>query len=332
MTWRMPIEGAPHSSTWLAWPTAYTAHAATDPEGAYLTWAAVANAVAAFEPVTVAVDPVDRSLARQYLDPAVEVFEVPLDDAWMRDVGPTFVLDTESGMLGAVDWVFNGWGGQAPEFARDAAVASAVAEAAGAVRIPSPLVNEGGGMHVDGVGTVLLTETVQLGRGRNPTWTRAQVEAELARTIGAERVVWMPRGLTRDYDELGTLGHVDIVATMPEPGRALVHDQRDAAHPDHAVSTEAAGILSRSGLDVTLLPAPHTLRDRHGFVDWSYVNHLVVNGGVIACTFDDPHDADALAILGEAYPGREVVGVDARELFARGGGIHCITQQVPATA
>jgi agmatine deiminase len=139
----------------------------------------------------------------------------------------------------------------------------------------------------------------------------------------------VPRGLTRDYDTFGTRGHVDIVACLPSPGVALVHDQQDASHPDHAVSAEVVAVLG-DHLDVLRLPAPTVLRDDEGPVDYSYVNHLVTNDGVVACTFDDPNDDRALGVLADAYPGRRVVGVDARPLFARGGGIHCITQQQPA--
>jgi agmatine deiminase len=115
-----------------------------------------------------------------------------------------------------------------------------------------------------------------------------------------------------------------------------MHDQRDPSHPDFAVSREVRETLSTAvdaagrALEVVDLPAPETLRDDEGWVDYSYVNHHLVNGGVIACTFGDPGDVVALDILRDQYPGREVVGVDARPLFARGGGIHCITQQQPA--
>jgi agmatine deiminase len=117
----------------------------------------------------------------------------------------------------------------------------------------------------------------------------------------------------------------------------LLHDQRDPRHPDHAVTAEIRAVLSAERdargepFRIVDLPAPQTLRDAEGFVDYSYVNHVLVNGGVLACAFDDPHDADAAAILRDAYPGREVVSVDARPLFQRGGGIHCITQQQPAS-
>ncbi|GAA5030857.1 agmatine/peptidylarginine deiminase [Microbacterium fluvii] len=340
MAWRMPAETAPHERIWMAFPReGHTLGdtAALRDEG-YAAWTAVATAVAGFEKLTMLVDPSELARARRMLPGEVEIIEAPVDEFWMRDHGPTFVVDDETGRLGAVDWIFNGWG--APDWADwrlSAEHARLIAAETGAELVSSLLVNEGGGIHVDGEGTVLLTETVQLDPHRNRFADRARVEAEMARTIGATHAVWLPRGLTRDYDDMGTNGHVDIVATIPSPGRLLLHDQRDAAHPDHAVSAELRALLAEQTdaagrrFEIVDLPAPETVRDDEGFVDWSYVNHLVVDGGVIACGFgEEQADAAARAILAEAYPGREVVTVDARPLFARGGGIHCITQQQPA--
>ena len=342
--WRMPPEWAPHERTWMAWPSAgYTlGDTEDDADVARGTWAAVARAVAGFEPVVLVADPSACGLAREWVGRGgptahgIEVVEAPLDDAWMRDIGPSFVIGDE-GRLGAVDWVFNGWGAQAwATWEHDARIGAFVADRAGVERVGSDLVNEGGGIHVDGLGTVLLTETVQLDPGRNPGLSREEVEAELARTIGATRCIWLPRGLTRDYDEFGTRGHVDIVATFAAPGVVLLHWQEDAAHPDHAVCRELEGLLASARdsrgerLEVVRVPAPKTLEDGEGWVDWSYINHLVVNDGIVACTYDDPQDDASLAVLAAAYEGpRRVVGVDARPLFDRGGGIHCITQQQP---
>lgn len=326
--WRMPAETAPHDCTWMAWPSGgYTLGATdTDADEARRAWSAVALAVAEFEPVRMVVDPAAVRHARDRLGSDVELLEAPLDDAWMRDIGPTFVVGPDG--LGAVDWVFNGWGQQSwARWERDARIARQVADWAGATLIGSPMVNEGGGIHVDGAGTVLVTETVQLDPRRNPGWTRGAVERELRRTLGVRDVIWLPRGLTRDYGEFGTRGHVDIVATMPEPGTVLLHVQPDPAHPDHALDLRGCFPPEWRIVD---LPAPAGLTDDEGPVDHSYVNHLVCNGGVVACTFDDPRDAAAREILAAAYPGRRVVGVDARAIFARGGGIHCITQQQPA--
>jgi agmatine deiminase len=339
-TWRMPAETAPQERLWMAFPTGgYTlGDTEEDAHAARSIWAAVANAAVEFEPVTVVVDPDDVGLAARYLHPDVEVLAAPLNDAWMRDIGPTFVLD-RAGSLGAVDWIFNGWGAQ--DWARwdkDALIAGEVSGRSGAVHIVSALVNEGGGIQVDGEGTVLVTETVQLDPGRNPGLSREDVEAELARTIGATQVVWLPRGLARDSERFGTRGHVDIVAAIPSPGTLLVHSQQDPRHPDFQVSRDIVEHLrttrDAAGRKWTIIevPAPEVLWDDEGFVDYSYINHVVVNGGVIACTFADPNDDKALQILAEAYPGRRVVGIDARELFARGGGIHCITQQQPAAS
>ncbi|WKG03908.1 agmatine/peptidylarginine deiminase [Mycolicibacterium sp. HK-90] len=293
------------------------------------TWSAVAHAVVQFEPVTMLVDPAELAVAKRYVSQDVELVEVPLNDAWMRDIGPTFV-HADDGSVAAVDWTFNGWGAQDwARWDRDAKVGAIVGELAGVTVLPSALVNEGGGIQTDGQGTVLVTETVQLDPGRNPGATKASVEAELARTIGATDLVWLRRGLTRDNELYGTRGHVDIVAAITAPGRLLMHSQRAVSHPDNLVCKKIRSALE-GGFEIVEMPAPATLTDADGYVDYSYINHLVVNGAVIACAFDDPHDADAVAILAEQYPGREVVTVDARPLFARGGGIHCITQQQPS--
>jgi agmatine deiminase len=330
---RMPAEWERHERTWMAWPASgymldATAEGADD---AHAAWAAVANAIVRFEPVTMVVDPAHMSSCRPWLDDAVDVIEAPLNDSWMRDIGPTFVHAADGSVAG-VDWIFNGWGAQEwSSWDKDADIASTVCRAAGTGSIDSPLTNEGGGIHVDGAGTVLLTRTVQLDPGRNPGWTADQVEAELQRTLGVRRFVWLERGLTRDYEEFGTRGHVDMVACFSGPATVLFHDQRDATHPDHAVSRAVRELLESVGdLRVIPVPAPDILRDDEGWVDYSYINHYICNDAVILCAFDDPGDERAAAILAEAYPGREIVLVDARPIFALGGGIHCITQQQPA--
>jgi agmatine deiminase len=277
------------------------------------------------------VDPSERANAATRLGSGIDTLEAEVDEFWMRDHGPTFVLDDERpGVLGAVQWIFNGWGDHDwADWKRSAKHGRIIGEAVGAEVVTSLLVNEGGGIHVDGEGTVLLTETVQLDPRRNRYASKETVEAELARTLGITRAVWLPRGLERDYQDFGTSGHVDIVATFPSPNTILLHTQNDSSHPDHAVTAQLRELLT--DFEVIDLPAPATTHDEHGLVDWSYVNHLVVNGGVIACGFgEDIADARARDILSAAYPGREVVTVDARPLFARGGGIHCITQQQPA--
>ncbi|CAL9449013.1 agmatine deiminase family protein [Streptomyces sp. enrichment culture] len=337
MTFRMPPEWAPHERTWMAWPGPNATFTdAAELARARTAWASVARAVRRFEPVTMVHGPGQGDGARELLGPDVDLVERELDDAWMRDIGPTFVTDGRGG-LAAVDWVFNGWGAQ--DWARwehDAKIARHVADLAAAPVLSSPLVNEGGAIHVDGEGTVLLTDTVQLGPGRNPGWSRQEVEAEIHAKLGTSKAIWLPHGLSGDYGRYGTQGHVDIVAAFARPGTVVVHSQRDPGHPDHARSQLYLEILSGQTdakgrrLEVVEVPAPTVLKDEDGgWVDYSYINHYLCNGGVVLCAFGDPNDERAAGIFRRLFPERTVTLVDARTIFAGGGGIHCITQQQP---
>ena len=328
----MPPEWAEHERTWMAWPPKNYLLGESDEEAeaARTAWAHVANAVVKFEPVSVLATSDQLEIARAYLHPSIEIIEADLDDAWMRDSGPTFVKN-QNGDLIAVNWIFNGWGAQSwASWGKDSLVASFIGGLSGAEVIDSNLINEGGGIHVNGSGVVLLTETVQLGEGRNSDWTRQEVEDEIHEKLGTTKAIWVKRGLTRDYDGYGTRGHIDIVACFASENVILFHDQQDPTHPDYEVSREVKATLEDAGdFEVIGVPAPTVLRDAEDFVDYSYINHYIVNSAVILCSFDDPNDQVAKGILERVYPGREIVLVDAREIFARGGGIHCITQQQP---
>jgi len=326
----MPPEWHEHDRTWLAFPHhGYTLGETEDEQlAARKTWAEVANRASEYEAVTMVVHPEDLAHAKKHLSSQIEIAELEIDDAWLRDSGPTFVV--EQGELTAVDWVFNGWGAQEwASYEKDALVAAEIASQLGVRTLASSLVNEGGGIHVDGRGRVLLTETVQLGKERNPGLTKQEVEAEIHEKLGTNEAIWLKRGLTRDYDEFGTKGHVDIVASFAPDGRVMYHDQRNERHPDFLVSREVKQTLETAGLETVAVSAPDVQVDAHGFVDYSYINHYVLNDAVLLCSFDDTQDKEVAAQLREIYPGRRIELIDARELFARGGGIHCITQQQP---
>ena len=339
MTWTMPPEWGPHRRTWMAWPSSAVSMAVLGPpEASYEAWAGVANAVARFEPVTVVCNPADAEAARGFLDKGVSIVKAELGDAWMRDIGPTFVVD-EGGALGAVDWTFNGWGGRTfPECSADALIGRRLAEEAGAVHLPSLLVAEGGNLHIDGEGTLLLTESVQLNRNRNPHWSREEVEAELHAKLGTRKAIWLPRGLVGDDGDFGTDGHVDTLAAFVRPGVVAVHGQPDPDHPDHQTAKENAAILRGEtdaqgrALEVIVLDGPDRRETDGSPIPCSYVNFSFVNGGVVLCGFDDPLDENAVEIFRRLFNDREIVQVPALDIFRCGGGVHCITQQEPICA
>ena len=333
----MPPEWAPHERTWMEFPSENETFTVDDGwlDHCRGVWASVANTIARFEPVSMVCNLGESAIARGLLDPSIELHETPTGDAWCRDSGPTFLTHPD-GRLGATHWTFNAWGDRGFSDPTDERhVGAFIAGLAGAELFSSAMVNEGGGIHVDGAGTVLVTETVQLDERRNPTWNAEQVETELKSFLGATHTVWVPRGLTADYSGFGTNGHIDILACFTPTGKVLVHVQGDRAHPDFEVCAEALGVLRAAvhadgrPFDIVEVPAPRTLTTDEGFVDWGYLNHYVCNGAVILCSFDDPNDEVAAKILEDVYPGREIVLHDARNIFACGGGIHCITQQQP---
>jgi len=324
----MPAEWQPHAGTIMGYPhTTYDGEVSLDV--AREAWGTVAKAISVFEPVTMVVHPDDRADFDQDLGGTVSGLDVPLDDAWLRDTGPTFVL--RDGALHAVDWTFNGWGAQNwANWHHDAQLATFLSAHFGAPVSSSRLVNEGGGLEVDGAGLLVVTETVQLDPHRNESWTKGEVEVELMVQLGVDEPIWIPRGLAGDYGPFATRGHVDLVVKFIAEGVALVHRQTNRNHPDFELFNEVSHLLEARGVHVIPLNGPTRIDIDGSLCDWSYVNCYPTNGGLIVGTFNDEADDQAIATLGEAFPGRDIATVDARVLFSLGGGVHCITQQVPS--
>jgi agmatine deiminase len=348
----MPAEFEPHAGCWMAWPERpdnWRLGAAP----AQQAFAAVAEAIAVSEPVTMAVSEAQFERCREMLSAAIRVVEVSTDDAWMRDTGPTFVVDGEGGKRG-VDWRFNAWGGHRgglyASWERDDRVAAKVLEIEGAERYRAPLVLEGGSIHVDGEGTVLTTEECLLNPNRNPDLSREQVETALRDYLRAEKVVWLGRGVLEDETD----GHVDNLACFVRPGLVLLTWAENESDPQHAISREARERLEAATdargrpFEIVTVPSPRPLamteeeaagvesaagtapRRAGDRLAASYVNFYLANSRVVFPLLDQYTDGEAEEVLRGCFPEREVVGVPAREILLGGGNIHCITQQVPA--
>ena len=293
-------------------------------------YADVALAIAAFEPVTMLVSPGLVQSARDYLGADIDIFETPIDDSWTRDSGPCFVSDGKGGLAG-VDFRFNAWGGKYDPYDQDALMARRILERVGVTRIASPLVAEGGGLCVDGEGTLLTTETCFLNVNRNPGWSKEDIAEELQRVLGVRKVIWLPG----DPEDEETDGHVDGIATFVEPGVALTAWSDDPADPRRPIfesnrlalesQTDSAG----RSFTLATLPEAREAEARGERFCRSYVNFYFANGAIIAPAYGIDRDAEVRERLQSLFPDREIVMLRIDYITEGGGGIHCITQQQP---
>jgi agmatine deiminase len=321
----MPAEWAPHERTLMAWPCR-TELWGELLERARRDHAAVANAVAAFEPVTMVANPGEQAAAaRAACAGEVEIVELPIDDSWLRDSGPIFVRGDGGERVG-VHFRFNAWGEKFTPWDRDEAAGGALAERYGDRVVDAPFVLEGGSIGVDGEGTLITTEECLLHPNRNPSMSREEIEDGLRAHLGVERVVWLGKGLEEDRD---TDGHVDLVAAFTAPGQVLLQAGPPGTEDEQRMEDNRER-LEAAGIDVLRLAVLPHVELAGETIAVSHMNFTLANGAVIVPVSGQDSDDEALRAIGAAYPGREVVGVPGAVLAYGGGGPHCITQQVPA--
>lgn len=359
----MPAEWEPHAVTHMIFPhmphnwrlSALPAQQAN---------AAVARAIAEFEPVTMWVEEKSEKAAKEALGDVknVEFKMMTTDDCWVRDSGPTFLVNhvatTGENSLGGICWDFNGWGGahytpKHDKFVAKIILGDAVDVSYNMISTPN-FVLEGGSIHVDGEGTIITTEECLLNPNRNPHLSKDEIEWYLKEFLGGDKVIWLPRGLTDDND---TNGHVDNFCVFISPSNVLLAWCDDPTDKQYEISREAYEVLSTTvdakGRKLTIhkmvTPPPMFYTEEYCEQlagSWyskifgggrqpgermaaSYINFYICNGGIVAPIFNVPTDETARAILQECFPDRKIVMVDTRELICGGGNIHCQTQQQP---
>jgi agmatine deiminase len=349
----MPAEFERHSGCWMLWPERPDTwrNGAKDAQGAF---AGIAKAIALCgrDAVTVGASAAQYANARARLDPAIRVVEMSSNDAWVRDSGPTVLVDARGRRRG-VDWQFNAWGGLNGglyfPWDRDAEVAQKILGIEAIDRYAAPLVLEGGSIHVDGQGTCLTTEECLLNPNRNPHLSRADIEAQLRRYLGVSTVLWLGRGVFGDETD----GHIDNLACFTSPGHVALTWTDDRADPQYEISHDALLRLRKArdargrelmvhrihqpgplamtsaeaaGVDQMQGTHPRRAGDR---LAASYINFYIANRAIVMPLFDRRRDGAARRMLQRLFPTRAVVGVAAREVLLGGGNIHCITQQIP---
>lgn len=343
----MPAEWAPHARCWMLWPQREDVWR-NEARLAQEAFAEVAQAISRFEPVVMGVHPEQWERARRMLPEEVQLVELRYNDAWMRDVGPTFVIN-QQGEVRGIDWEFNAWGGLYSDYSQDQNVARQVLDQTETPRYAADLVMEGGAIAVDGEGTVLVVEENLLNDNRNPHLTKSDIENILIEYLNVEKVIWLPYGVYEDETD----GHVTNLCCFVRPGVVALTWTDDTGDPQYIRSYLALEQLSKAvdargrSLEVHKIhqPGPLYLSHEEAFgivprggsyhrlpgqrLPGSYINHYIANGAVIVPVFDDPYDDLALAALAALHPDREVVAVPSREILLGGGNIHSITQQEP---
>ena len=349
---RMPGEFEAHSGCILIWPFrgdswAYGAVAVRK------VFKELVCLISESEEVTVCAPPEEFDNARSYLPDTIKLVSVPLDDSWARDYAPTFVKN-DAGSLRGINWQFNAWGGMVDglyyPWDKDDALAPFLCEHIGVDMYDAHhFVLEGGAIHSDGEGTIIVTESCLLSKGRNPHLDKDEIEDQLIKYLGAKKVIWIPYGIYLDE----TNEHVDNICAFTKPGQVVLAWTDNKDDPQYAMSLASRKALEEATdakgrkLDIILLPLPKpvciTAEECKGLdlfngeptriegdrLAASYANFYIANDTVIVPGFDDPNDEVARQIISGVFPNRKVVTLQSREILIGGGNIHCITQQIP---
>ena len=341
-----------HAGAWMIWPQRPD-NWRMGAKYAQRTFAKIANTIAEFEPVTVCVNADQYENACNHLSSSVRVIEMSSQEAFMRDVAPTFI--SNGAEIRGVDWTFNGYGGLLEgayfPWDLDDQIAHKVCELLG-IRCykVNEFVFEGCAYRYDGEDTIVVTEECLLSAGRNPSLTKKDMESTLKSYLGIREVIWLKHGLYMDEGK----GNIDNLFCFVKPGEALLSWTDDTSHPQYEVVREALATLERErdakGRKLKLhkipLPRPIVITEEEAMgVDdsrfsitrragdrmvGSYLNFYLPNGGLIYPIFREESDLEAAAILQRVFASRRLVGIDAHEVFLGGGGIHSIVAEQPS--
>lgn len=334
---RMPAEWEKQSAIWLTWPhdeSRWYGQFTGIPE----FFAQLVSLVSRYEQVSLIIPVGGRDSIAKLLNTHKAIlericyFEIPTNDVWCRDSGPTFLQSHASGEVGVVDWEYNSWGGKFAPWDLDNAIPREIADRLGLPYWKSPLIVEGGAIEVNGMGKLMTTDQVLLNPNRNPDWTREQVERHFCEFLNVAEVIWLPGGLEGD----DTDGHIDNLARFVAPNRVVYVEESDSSDPNYGPLQQNREVLENfsdrkgSKLDLISLLMPEPIWDGDRRLPANYANFLILNGAVIVPTFGQKRDAQALGLLGDLFCGRKVHGLDCRQVLLEGGAVHCLSQQQPA--
>ncbi|KTD16675.1 agmatine deiminase family protein [Legionella jordanis] len=328
---RMPPEWHPHAACWMAWPCHQETWKHIGMQRAREAYALVAKTIAQYEPVKMLVNPEDETSARELCGQGIELIPLSINDSWTRDTGPSFLINDQQELAG-VDWIHNAWGGNYSDYALDNEIAAAIIQRAGASHFKAPLVMEGGSFHVDGEGSILTTRECLLNPNRNPHLSQSKIEDYLCNYLNAKKVIWLNQGLVGDETD----GHIDEIACFVGPAKVLAlitHDKQDVnyarLHENLNILKTSKDAKGRPLEVITVEQPPATYLDGERLT-LSYINFYMANKGIVMPAFGYPeYDKAAYELFSRLFPDYGISQINALDVFAGGGGIHCITQQQP---
>jgi len=332
----MPAEWVRHSRTYISWPVQSSMCYPEDYNAVCLGYTEIIQAIAEFEPVTVIANPADsKTLSSLFQNDRIGFLFIDHNDAWLRDNGPTFIIN-DTGKVAGVNWHFNAWGGKYAPWDLDDQVAPQILNSAGLKRFDAPLVMEGGSLHVDGEGTLLTTEQCLLNPNRNPEQSKEQIEAILKRFLNIRKIIWLKKGLYGDETD----GHIDNIACFVAPAKILIQICEDPGDENYEITQENLKILGEEtdalGRRFELIPIQQPPKlcdpDTDKRYTLSYLNFYFANGGLILPVFGGEAtvtDRIAVQVLGKLFPERRIRTVNGLAIIREGGNVHCITQQMP---
>jgi len=331
----MPAEWASHTRTYISWPVKDSMVNPDEYEQVCQGYADIIMAIAEFEPITVVVNPNElEKVSRLFVDDRIECLPIEHNDAWLRDNGPTFVVN-DKGELAGVNWRFNAWGGKYSPWDLDDEVAPQILKYVGVKQFDAPLVMEGGSIHTDGEGTLLTTEECLLNKNRNSEMSRDQIEAHLKNFVNVDQIIWLKRGLSCDETD----GHVDNIACFAAPGKVILQVCDDPEDENYDITQENLRILNDTvdaqgrKLEIIQIQQPPKAFFDDQRLTLSYLNFYFVNGGIILPVFGgaaEQTDRLAQQVLGEVFPDRRIRTVNGMAIIREGGNVHCTTQQMVA--
>ncbi|MCH1530759.1 MAG: agmatine deiminase family protein, partial [Gammaproteobacteria bacterium] len=293
-------------------------------------YAAAANAISQFETVTIVANDSDTEECRNLIDQSVRVHNLQIDDSWCRDTGPTFITDGKK--LGGVDWEFNNYGESlGPDYLNDQKLAKEITKITSSDYFDAPIVLEGGGIHTDGKGTLMITEDVLLDPKRNPGLDKKEAEKILSNYLGVEQFIWLIAAL--EYDDTG--GHIDNLACFAPDNVIIALNEEDPEDSNYDRLKENLSRLSSANdingiaYEIVKIDQPSYDSFLNERLPMSYINFYIANNGIVMPVFNDVKDADAIEKIQNVFKNKSVVTVPGRPIVEGGGCVHCITQQQP---